>query len=267
MKNKEFHLQSDFKKRKSLLELIQRIEISNSAEEFQSLKGQFSVYLESISEDTVFSELAQQKDFINQSIHKYEFIERIFPFFSEDMQNEKDQHFLKDLIIQKTDGLHNERKVLPLTLILHNLRSSFNVGSIIRTAECFGVKELIFTGYTPLPDHPKVRDTSMQTSDVIKWTHFQSILSVISDFKKAGIKVFALETAEPSIPLCNLTEDLPFAVIVGNEALGIEASILQLCDGIIQIPLAGWKNSLNVGVATALCCYEIFRSYDLKNSI
>ena len=183
---------------------------------------------------------------------------REFLNFAVPLEQELDKN-LKDyeLVIQKEDGKNKEHRKIPLYLILDNLRSSFNVGSIFRTAECFKISKLFLCGYTPIPSNAKVQKTAMGTIEYLKWEQCKSTINLIEDLKKKNYKIYALETTENGKLLNETNFEKPAVIIMGNEALGIDEKILNMADEIIKIPLFGWKNSLNVAVATAICCYEI----------
>ncbi len=162
-----------------------------------------------------------------------------------------------DIIIQQKDGMNRQYKHIPLVFILDNLRSSFNVGSIFRTAECFKISKLYLCGYTPLPENTKVQKTAMGTIKNIVWQHHKLTMNLIAELKKKGYKIYALETTENAKTLNETIFEKPAALLLGNEALGIDKSLLSVTDEIIKIPMFGWKNSLNVATAAAIGCYEI----------
>lgn len=176
----------------------------------------------------------------------------------------RDDHFLIKNTTVQPDGLRENKNKVPLVLILDNLRSTFNVGSIIRTAECAGVKEIYFCGSTPTPLHPKIKNTAMQTQEFISWQYSETTKEAIQECRKKGLPLFALEIAPQSVSLYEQVFPLSCALIVGNESLGIDETILQLVDNVIQIPLQGWKNSLNVGVCLAVTVFEIIRQWNTK---
>lgn len=151
---------------------------------------------------------------------------------------------------------------LPLKVILHDLRSAFNIGAIFRSAECVAIDEIIISGYTPRPTHPSVKKTVMGTLSHVRWSSNSSIESCIENEKKQGRIVYALETVEgaPSIYQASLLEK-PLTLVLGNERFGLESEVLQLCDGALQIPVLGVKNSLNVANAFSVCAYEILRQW------
>jgi len=168
---------------------------------------------------------------------------------------------LVDFEIMHKDGSRNLKTKQPLYLILDNLRSSFNVGSIFRTAECFGVKEILLCGYTAIPENPKVIKTAMGTTEFVEWRHFPSTEEAIIFLKEKGVTVFALETTTNAKNIAKIIFPKPSALLLGNEALGISKEILDLADDIVSIPLDGWKNSLNVGVTVGIACYEVSRQW------
>ncbi len=168
-------------------------------------------------------------------------------------------HQLKDhqLQLKKLDGQRDITPQLPLILVLDNLRSSFNVGSIIRSAECFGVREIFFCGYTP--DNKTVSQTAMGTRELMQAQHFPDTKSAILKLRADDHNIYALETATGSDSLYDYKFNFPAALIAGNEALGISPEILAMVDAILEIPLTGWKNSLNVASATAIALSEFYR--------
>jgi tRNA G18 (ribose-2'-O)-methylase SpoU len=144
-----------------------------------------------------------------------------------------------------------------ITLVADNLRSVFNVGSLFRLCECLCIGELVLCGITPDPSHPNMTKTALGTCDKVPWRKAESTIDVIAELHRAGNTVYALETAEPSHSAFDTDFAFPLALIVGNEALGIAPPTLAQCDGIIHLPVLGWKNSLNVAVAASIATYHI----------
>ena len=151
----------------------------------------------------------------------------------------------------------------PLILVLDNLRSAFNVGSIFRTADASRIEKLILCGYTPRPPNPKLQKTSMGTLDFVKWEHVQSTREAVVQLQKSGVSVFALETTNTSQSLFAASLPRPSALVLGNEALGVSEDVLRCVDGIYEIPLFGFKNSLNVASAAAISVFEALRQWNL----
>jgi len=178
--------------------------------------------------------------------------------FNEEIIGQKDFHFLPDINIVKRDK-EKDTVRLPIILILDNLRSAFNVGSIIRTAECLNVEAVWCCGYTPLPDNPKVVNTAMGTQDRITWRCFARTKEAVKLAQAEGYVVYALETVEGAVSVFENDFNGKTAIVLGNEALGISEDVIKICDKCIVLPLSGWKNSLNVATACAVVCFEVFR--------
>lgn len=142
-------------------------------------------------------------------------------------------------------------------VILDNLRSVFNVGSIFRTAECLSLNSLILCGTTPTPEHPNMNKTAMGTCDLVRWSYMEDTIEAISQCRRSGYHVLALETAEHARSIFAGGFTLPIALVIGNESLGISPEVIELCDTCANIPVLGWKNSLNVGVAFAITAYQM----------
>jgi tRNA G18 (ribose-2'-O)-methylase SpoU len=163
--------------------------------------------------------------------------------------------------ILRFDGVNNPKQEVrapyPLTIVLDNLRSAYNVGSIFRTAECVQAKELLLCGITPFPPNPKLSKTAMQTIEHIKWQHLETTAAAIALLKSRNIPVIALETTSDAISLFDYKVTQPVGLILGNEALGIEEDIIKQADLVLSIPVLGWKNSLNVSNAFAIASYYL----------
>jgi tRNA G18 (ribose-2'-O)-methylase SpoU len=169
-----------------------------------------------------------------------------------------------EFLVFSQDGTQQVQKKLPLVFVLHNLRSAFNVGSIFRTAECFGVSKIHLCGYTPLPTQEKLAKTAMGTEALVEWQEIPKIAELLQQLRKDSYNVVALETTSHAVPLEKAFPHGPTAFVLGNERFGLDPETLELCTEVRQIPLRGQKNSLNVGVATAIAAYEFSRQWGLK---
>jgi len=146
----------------------------------------------------------------------------------------------------------------PIAVILDNIRSAYNVGSIFRTAECAYISKLILCGITPYPPHPKVEKTALGTTNLIPWNYFEKTVEAIKVLKKEGFKVAVLEITEQSIPIQKIkNKDFPLALVIGNEVTGVDEEVLAEADLIIEIPLYGEKESLNVAVAFGVAIFSL----------
>ena len=151
-----------------------------------------------------------------------------------------------------------------IVLILHDIRSTYNVGSVFRTADALGVNKIFLTGYTPTPidnfgrARKDVAKTALGAEKNILWEHFSTINPVLKKLKKEKFSIIALEQSSKSIDYKKVKPLYPVAVILGNEVLGISSRILKQCDLIMEIPMIGKKESLNVSVATGVALFRIF---------
>lgn len=151
----------------------------------------------------------------------------------------------------------------PITVVLDNLRSGFNVGAIFRSCECARIEQLITCGITAHPPAEQVMKTSMGTAEFVAHSHRPTTLDAVTDLKSKGIPVLGLETTTKSHRLHDFKFPQPCALVFGNEALGIEVDLLARCDEIIEIPTYGYKNSLNVASAVSIVLFEILRQWEV----
>ncbi len=135
-----------------------------------------------------------------------------------------------------------------------------NVGSIFRTCDAAGVSKLILTGITPRPPRKEIDKTALGAVDTVDWESEDNLQSLISNLRNEGFKIVALEQDSRSIPYTEfLANDQPVALIVGSETEGVQKEVLDTCDQIVEIPMHGEKNSLNVSVATGIALYQLIR--------
>ena len=136
--------------------------------------------------------------------------------------------------------------VHPVVLVLDNIRSAFNVGSMFRSAETAGAAEIITCGITAHPPHPKLRKTAFSAIDTVPFRHFDDTMSAIQQLKMEGYTIVAMETTSKSQVYTQVTYPSKVALVLGNEVTGVDTQIMDLADIIVQIPTYGIKNSLNV---------------------
>lgn len=152
----------------------------------------------------------------------------------------------------------------PIYLILDNLRSAFNVGSILRTADTARIQKVMLCGCTAFPPHEKLAKTSMGVLPYIHWQHYDNTLEAIHELQSKGIRVVALETTRKSIPIHQFAFPTPVGIVLGNEALGVSKAILKESSDVLEIPVFGFKNSMNVSVACGIVLFEILRQWEGK---
>ena len=152
-------------------------------------------------------------------------------------------------------------KRFPVTVILDNLRSAFNVGGIFRTADCALVQEVLTCGVTAHPPHEKLEKTALGALDYVPTRHYAHTRDAVLDLRAQGVPVVALELTDQSQALWDFPFPLPVALVLGNEALGVGPEILKLADAVVEIPMLGFKNSMNVAAAFSVVAYEIHRQH------
>ena len=170
----------------------------------------------------------------------------------------KDEHIFR---VNEGDRVLRERKIFPLYFILDHLRSSFNVGSLFRTAECLGVKHIYLVGYTPTPEDSGVKKTAMGTDKVVPWSTHNHVIDVIKKLKTKGVSVIGLETSKASQSLNSFKVPEAVALLVGNERFGLSENVLEQVDHCLEIPMMGQKNSLNVANSLSITTYEVIRQW------
>jgi 23S rRNA (guanosine2251-2'-O)-methyltransferase len=144
-------------------------------------------------------------------------------------------------------------------LILDNIRSMENVGSIFRTADAAGVIKIFLCGITPRPPRKEIDRAAVGAVDFVDWEYYEKVEEIISELRKDEVKIIALEQDKRSIQYSKINIEESCAIIIGNEIEGIRKSTLDLSDSIIEIPMYGQKNSLNVAVATGIALFDIIR--------
>lgn len=148
---------------------------------------------------------------------------------------------------------------LPIIVVLENVRSAYNVGSVFRTADAFLLEAVYLCGYTAFPPHKEIRKTALGADETVTWKHFKKVVEALEDLRKQDYKIYSVEQAEDSHALQDITPGEKIAVVFGNEVTGVEQSTIALTDGCIEIPQLGMKHSLNVSVAAGVVLWELVR--------
>jgi tRNA G18 (ribose-2'-O)-methylase SpoU len=144
-----------------------------------------------------------------------------------------------------------------LYLIGQNIRSLYNVGSIFRNADAFGVDRIFLGGFTGYPPRKEISKTALGAELSVPWERHWQTHEVVRQLKQAGFQIVALELTKRSLPLNKFKPRFPLALIVGNEKQGVSAKVLKMCDQRIYIPMQGIKESLNVAVACGVALYQL----------
>jgi len=156
-----------------------------------------------------------------------------------------------------------ESAKMPVVVVLDNIRSMHNVGSVFRTADAFLIQGIYLCGYTPQPPHRDINKTALGATDTVEWKYFQDIQEALKELKEEGYRVFAVEQVENSIPLQEMARQHSgkTVVVFGNEVSGVGEGALKLCDGSVEIPQWGMKHSLNISIAAGIVLWELARNY------
>lgn len=148
----------------------------------------------------------------------------------------------------------------PLVVVMDNIRSMHNVGSVFRTADAFLISGICLCGFTPQPPHRDIHKTALGATDSVDWLYYEKTTDAVLALKERGFKVLAIEQTEGSILLNEYVQsNMPLAFVFGNEVDGVSDEVIQLCDGMIEIPQWGMKHSLNISVAAAVVLWEFVR--------
>jgi len=152
---------------------------------------------------------------------------------------------------------------LPVSLLLENVRSMHNVGSIFRTADAFCLSALYLTGITGCPPHREIHRSALGAEDTVAWEHHADPLILANQLKRQGHTLMAIEITSEGVSLDRWiwTFERPLTLVLGNEVEGVSADMLQLCDGSVEIPQGGTKHSLNVSVCGGIVAWELYRRW------
>lgn len=150
---------------------------------------------------------------------------------------------------------------VPLVVILDNVRSLNNIGSVFRTSDAFLIESILLCGITATPPNAEIHKTALGAEFSVDWKYYEDTKSAIMELKNEGFVICAVEQAESSIMLDNLILDKTkkYAIVLGNEVKGVSQDVVNLCDSCIEIPQFGTKHSLNVSVAAGIVVWEFFK--------
>jgi tRNA(Leu) C34 or U34 (ribose-2'-O)-methylase TrmL len=158
-------------------------------------------------------------------------------------------------------------KKLPITVILEDIRSMHNVGSVFRTSDAFLVEQILLCGYTPNPPHRDIHKTALGATETVEWKVYETTANAINALKKDDYRIYAIEQVHNSIELqtFDVSNQDKVAIIFGNEADGVNEETIAMTDGCIEIPQAGSKHSFNISVAAGIVLWEISKKMNQKS--
>lgn len=164
--------------------------------------------------------------------------------------------------LERVDAQENKQmQHFPITIVLDNIRSMNNVGSVFRTADAMNIEQILLCGLTPTPPHREIQKTALGATESVQWTQYASVEAALQQLKKEGYKIVGIEQVHDSQPLGQTSIDpsQKIALIFGNEVAGVSDEALALCDYCIEIPQYGSKHSLNIAVSTGIVLWECVR--------
>lgn len=148
----------------------------------------------------------------------------------------------------------------PVRVLVHNVRSIHNVGSIFRTSDAARVEHLHLTGFTGTPDHKDLHKTALGAQDTVAWSHHDDPRPVLDDLQQQGFTIAVLEQTSGSVPPREVSSEVyPLCLVVGNEVRGVDEEVIEVADLALELPQYGAKISMNVGVAYGIAIYDLVR--------
>ena len=166
---------------------------------------------------------------------------------------------------RKTIEEFKKSKKTSAIVILDNIRSIHNVGSIFRTSDSFLIEKIIISGYTATPENSKMEKTALGSSDSVDWEYTEDVIETIQNLKNKGIKVVSVEQADKSLKIEKFTPEkgIKYAFIFGNEVDGVSDEIILESDKVLEIPQVGTKHSLNVSVAAGIILWDFYQKTEI----
>ncbi len=159
-----------------------------------------------------------------------------------------------------------EQQKLPVVVVLDNVRSMHNIGSIFRTSDAFAVEQICLCGISAQPPHREIEKTALGATQSVDWTYYSEVEEAVNQLKKNGYKVIAIEQAESSTMLNEFipTKEEKYALVFGNEVNGVSDEVMANADGCIEIPQFGTKHSFNIVVSAGIVLWDFFAKLNLK---
>ncbi len=166
-----------------------------------------------------------------------------------------------DALGRKTVDAFKQAEKIPITVVLDNVRSMHNVGSVFRTADAFLIESIYLCGFTPQPPHRDIHKTALGATETVRWQYHENAEQLITALKAEGYQIVSVEQVKNSIPLHHFKWNGKdkLAVIFGNEVEGVQQSIINLSDAFVEIPQMGTKHSLNISVAAGIVLWELVK--------
>jgi len=149
----------------------------------------------------------------------------------------------------------------PVIVVLDDIRSLHNIGSVFRTSDAFLLEKIILCGITATPPNKEIHKTALGATESVDWVYAENVMDVVNQLKAESVKIFSVEQVDDSILLQNfqVQPQTKYALIFGNEVKGVQQAVVEASDGVIEIPQLGTKHSLNVSVSAGIVIWDIFQ--------
>ena len=148
----------------------------------------------------------------------------------------------------------------PISIVLDNIRSMNNIGSVFRSSDAFRIEKIYLCGITAKPPHREINKTALGATDSVDWEYFENTLDCIKHLKERNYKIYSIEQTSDSIMLQDFKiEEKPLAIVFGNEVEGVQQEVIDISDSVIEIPQFGTKHSLNVSVSCGIVIWHLFQ--------
>ena len=166
----------------------------------------------------------------------------------------------RELGRKSVDQFRNSEKS-PFVIVLDNVRSMSNVGSVFRTADAFLAERICLCGITGVPPHPEIRKTALGATESVAWKYYKKTAEAVIELKSEGYRIIGIEQADGAISLNDFLpeKNIKYALVFGHEVNGVDQEIINICDNVIEIPQFGTKHSLNIAVSAGIVLWEFTR--------
>lgn len=166
---------------------------------------------------------------------------------------------------RKTVSEFKEASKTPIIVVLDNIRSLNNIGSVFRTSDAFLIQKIYLCGITAKPPHKDIHKTALGATDTVAWEYVEDSLKLVEKLQNEGVKVFSIEQAEGATMLDTFQPEkgITYAIVFGNEVKGVQQKVVSTSDGVIEIPQLGSKHSLNISVSAGVVIWDLFSKIQL----
>ena len=167
-------------------------------------------------------------------------------------------------LVRKSIDYFKEAKKTPIFIVLDDIRSLHNIGSVFRTADSFLIEKIYLCGITAKPPNKEIHKTALGATETVSWEYSENVLDVIDKLKQNNVSVFAIEQVENATFLneFKVEKNKKYALVFGNEVFGVNQEAIKICDGSIEIPQLGTKHSLNISVSVGIVVWDLFCKFD-----